>query len=197
MTAMRNVHDHSTSRGFTLIEVLVSIVILAVGLLGLALLQSTALSNQLEAYQRGQAMLSLEDMANRIRVNRVAAMAGAYVEDDDYGLQAEQDCTVLTVTAARDLCYWNTALAGSDVTLSGANVGSVVGALGCITQIPGSVDGEMIIRLTIAWQGMTETLAPSSDCGEDAFGDDRFRRVASIDTVLANLNFTPPPPPPP
>ncbi len=43
------------SRGFTLIEVLVTIVILAVGLLGLALLQTTSLNNQLEAYQRAQA----------------------------------------------------------------------------------------------------------------------------------------------
>ncbi len=46
---------------------------LPIGLLGLALLQTTSLNNQLEAYQRAQALLLLEDMANRIRVNSVAA----------------------------------------------------------------------------------------------------------------------------
>jgi len=196
IATMRNLSSSSACRGFTLIEVLVTIVILAVGLLGLALLQTTSLSNQHEAYQRAQAMLLLEEMANRIRVNSVAARANEYPDGDQYGLLTEEDCTTKTVTAERDLCDWNTALAGSGVTLGGENVGSLVGARGCIEEIDGSVDDEHIIRLTIAWQGMTETTAPSSACGEDAFGNDGFRRVASIDTVLANLAFLPPIPTP-
>ena len=201
---MRNVYSTSVSRGFTLIEVLITIVILAVGLLGLALLQTTSLSNQLEAYQRAQAMLLLEDMANRIRVNSAAARAGAYPDDDQYGLLTEEVCADETVTADRDLCDWNTALAGSGVTrdVDGDGVadqllGSLVGARGCIEEIDGSADDEHIIRLTIAWQGMSETVAPPSPCGDDQYGPDTQRRVASIDTVLANLAFVPPPPPPP
>jgi type IV pilus assembly protein PilV len=179
-----------SSAGFTLIEVLVTIVILAVGLLGLALLQSTSLNNQLEAYQRAQAMLLLEDMANRIQVNRTAARAGAYADADDLGLEPAEEATcqaILTNAAARDVCQWGIALAGTGVTLDGANVGGIVGATGCIENLPGSSDGELIVRLTIAWQGMSATGAPNSDCGADAFGDDdAFRRVASIDTVIAN-----------
>jgi len=171
-----------------LIEVLVTIVILAIGLLGLALLQTTSLNNQLESYQRAQALLLLEDMANRVRVNSLAARAGAYPDGDQYGLLVEADCNLLTVAAARDLCEWNNALAGSGTKLlDDSNVGSLVGARACVENLAGSVDGERIVRLTIAWQGMAATVAPASACGEDAFGDDDFRRVASIDTVLANL----------
>jgi type IV pilus assembly protein PilV len=185
---MPDFHPSTASRGFTLIEVLITIVILAVGLLGLALMQMTSLSNQLESYQRAQAMLSLEDMANRLRVNSVAARAGDYPDGDQYGLLDEEDCTAKTVTAERDLCYWNTALAGSGITLAGTNVGGLVGARGCIENIDGSGDGDVIIRLTIAWQGTVATVAPASVCGTDAFGDDdKLRRVASVDVVLADL----------
>ncbi len=169
------------NRGFSLIEVLVTIVILAVGLLGLALLQTTSLSNQLEAYHRAQAMLLLEDMANRIRVNSVAAKAGAYPDGSPV-------CGSTATTAGRDLCDWNAALAGTGTKLGTKKVGSLVGTVGCIENLAGSGDGDVIIRLTIAWQGTVATVAPASLCGKDTFGsDDKLRRVASVDTVLADL----------
>jgi type IV pilus assembly protein PilV len=177
-----------SSRGFTLIEVLVTVVILAVGLLGLALLQTRSLNSQLEAYQRAQAMLLLEDMASRIRVNSANARTGAYPDGDQYGLLTPADCTVITVAADRDLCDWNKAVAGSAVTLGSTNVGSLVGARACIQNVAGSGDGESTLRLTIAWQGMSETIASSSTCGKDAFGTDALRRVVSLDTVLAKLD---------
>jgi type IV pilus assembly protein PilV len=187
---MNGMHARVSSRGFTLIEVLVTIVILAIGLLGLALMQATSLSNQLEAYQRAQALLLLDDMVNRIQVNSTAAKAGDYPDGSDYGL-AEEACNPAPATpaevAARDLCEWKNSIAGAGTKLNGNNVGSLVGATGCIENLPGSGDGDVLIRLTIAWQGMSKTLAPASACGKDAFGDDDLRRVASIDTVLADL----------
>ena len=190
ISAMRYLSNKSRSRGFTLLEVLITIIILAVGLLGLALLQTNSLSNQLEAYQRAQAILLLEDMSNRIRVNSAAARAGAYADGSDYGLSPAEEADCLAITddaAARDLCLWEIALAGAATKLGDANVGSIVGARGCVENLAGSADGEHIVRLTIAWQGMTETVAPPSSCGEGEFGPDAQRRVASIDTVLANL----------
>lgn len=178
------------SRGFTLIEVLVTIVILAIGLLGLAGLQVTSLNNQLESYQRAQAILLLEDMANRIRSNATAARSGAYTDGSDYGLQAEENCASKVVTAERDLCEWNSALAGSNIKLDTENTGSVLGARGCLERLPVSADGATSIRLTIAWQGMSKTRAPAAECGEDQYGeDDAYRRTASLDTVLADLTL--------
>lgn len=65
-------------RGFTLIEVLVTVLILAIGLLGLAGLQSTALKNNHSAYLRSQATVLAYDIADRMRANRNAARDGDY-----------------------------------------------------------------------------------------------------------------------
>ena len=174
--------------GFTLIEVLITFLILAVGLLGLAGLQVTTLDSQFEAYQRAQAVMLAEDMANRIRVDALAARAGDYTVGDQYGLLADADCTVITNSADRYLCEWNQVIAGAGVTEAGQRLGSIVGARGCIANMVGSTDGESIIRVTIAWQGNSPTVAPASTCGENQYGDDdRFRRTASVDVVLANL----------
>lgn len=190
------------NQGFTLIEVLITMVVLAIGLLGLALLQATSLNNQLEAYHRAQAILLLEEMSNRIRVSSDGALAGVYADAtnfgqrslDDFGLDAGQDCLdIIDNAPLRDLCEWNYALEGAAVTLekgdgSVTNMGSVNGAIGCIENIAGSAYGEAIVRLTIAWQGMAKTAAPASLCGQGAFGEDEFRRVAIIDTVIASLD---------
>lgn len=66
------------SRGFSLIEVLVTILITSVGLLGFAgLLGKSVVSNR-EAYFRSQATFLSYDILERMRVNRPAAVVGAY-----------------------------------------------------------------------------------------------------------------------
>lgn len=57
--------------GFTLIEVLIAVVLLAGGLLGLAALQAASLKNNQSAYNRSQATQMAYDMADRIRANPV------------------------------------------------------------------------------------------------------------------------------
>lgn len=57
--------------GFTLIEVLVAMVVLAVGLLGLASLQALALKDNQDAYFRSQANFLIYEMSDRIRANAV------------------------------------------------------------------------------------------------------------------------------
>jgi type IV pilus assembly protein PilV len=57
-------------RGFTLIEILVTIVILVFGLLGIVGLQAKATNVEMEAYQRGQALSLLRDMQSRIAASR-------------------------------------------------------------------------------------------------------------------------------
>lgn len=61
--------------GFTLIEVLVTLVILAVGLLGLSAMQLTSLKVNQGAYNRSQASILATDMLDRIRANPTAVAA--------------------------------------------------------------------------------------------------------------------------
>ena len=66
------------SRGVTMIEVLVSIVILSIGLLGYAGLLLKSNKDNLMSFQRSQATIMAYDIIDSMRVNRVAATAGSY-----------------------------------------------------------------------------------------------------------------------
>jgi type IV pilus assembly protein PilV len=61
---------HDRQSGFGLIEVLVSVLILAVGLLGLAGLQAQSLRFNNDSFFRSQATLLAMDLADRMRANR-------------------------------------------------------------------------------------------------------------------------------
>jgi type IV pilus assembly protein PilV len=61
--------DFYHKRGFTLIEVLISMIILAIGLLGMAMMQGRALKTNKDAYLYGQANLLAYEMADRMRAN--------------------------------------------------------------------------------------------------------------------------------
>lgn len=91
--------------GFTLIEILVTVVVTAIGLLGLAGLQATALSFNSTAYQRSQATNLAYDIADRMRANVMAARANAYVVND-----IRNNPPSGTTLAAIDLGEWRQAL---------------------------------------------------------------------------------------
>lgn len=61
------------AKGSTLLEVLVSIVVLSIGLLGLAGLQATSMKSNHSAYMRSQATLLAYDLADRMRAARTAS----------------------------------------------------------------------------------------------------------------------------
>lgn len=63
-----------TQRGFSLIEALIAIVLVSIGLLGMAGMQMTGLRNNQTAYYRSQATILSNDILDRIRANR-AVMA--------------------------------------------------------------------------------------------------------------------------
>lgn len=58
--------------GFTLIEILVAVIVLALGLLGLAALEANTLRNNQGAYNRSQATQLSYDIADRMRANKTA-----------------------------------------------------------------------------------------------------------------------------
>ncbi|HET7132560.1 MAG TPA: type IV pilus modification protein PilV [Gammaproteobacteria bacterium] len=100
------------SKGFTLFEVLIALVVLSVGLLGLASLETNTLKFNQGAYLRTQATNLAYDMADRMRANRAAAIANAY--DDVAFADPLPDCDPTDVAGAdvaeRDISAWRIAL---------------------------------------------------------------------------------------
>ncbi len=67
------------NNGFTLLEVMVAVFIIAIGLLGIAALQVTAVKNNHSANIRTQASQLIYNLADRIRANIGGAIAGNYI----------------------------------------------------------------------------------------------------------------------
>lgn len=68
----------SRCQGLTLIEILVALLVLSVGLLGLATVQTSSVKFTTSANQRTQATVLAYDLVDRMRVNRLAALNGDY-----------------------------------------------------------------------------------------------------------------------
>lgn len=179
--------------GFSLIEVLITLIILAIGLMGLAGLQNRMLNAEFESYQRSQALMLAEDMVSRIRSNPAAARASNYSGNTVYGTGNTlwDDACDPANTTTFDLCSWSEALKGASVTLNDVEetqVGTMIGARGCIETVSGSATSEVVLRVTVAWQGFSPTVAPALTCGQGSFGaDDSMRRTVSVLVTLAYL----------
>lgn len=195
MVVMKSrVHPHR-QLGVTLIEVLVTIVILAVGLLGIAGLQSRLQISELESYQRAQALILLNDMANRLATNRNAALD--YVTTAGTALGAGMACSTIGSGSRQqiDSTEWCDALQGAGETLEDdSRVGALIGGRGCIEETP---VGSGQFLLTVAWQGLTPLTAPpaSVSCGANSYNgatgsvcvNDVCRRVVTTIVRVATL----------
>jgi len=183
-------HPLRGQRGTSLIEVLVTIVILAIGLLGLAGLQSRLQVSEMESYQRAQALVLINDMAGRLSANR--SNAASYVTGASNPLGAGTTCPTSTASQADvDAGAWCNALQGAAETMGGGKVGAMVGGRGCVEDL-GS--GEYLI--TVAWQGLAPISAPPTSvaCGKDGYDTagssctgDLCRRVITTIVRIGNL----------
>ncbi len=79
---MKRLNFRINNKGFTLVEVLVAVVILSIGLLAVAGMQTTSLRGGNSALLRSQAVLGAEDILDRMRANR-AAVAQYAIELDE------------------------------------------------------------------------------------------------------------------
>jgi len=176
-------------RGVSLVEVLIAMVILAVGLLGLVGLQGRLHVVQVESYQRAQALMLLQDMGNRIVLNR--NNAASYVTANPLG----ENMTCPTANTSRveaDLRDWCTALQGAAETISSSKIGAMVGGRGCVESLGGDA-----YLVTVAWQGLGPVAQPpaSVTCGEGLYDgtgdspcvDDLCRRVVTTVVRIAAL----------
>lgn len=98
----------SASTGVGLIEVLIAVLVMAIGLLGIAALQATALRNSQSSLERSQAVIHSYAILDAMRANLPAARSGVYN-------MAAPVCTAPTAgagasLAANDQANWLRAL---------------------------------------------------------------------------------------
>ncbi len=110
--------DLKLNGGYSLIEVMVALVVLSIGLLGLAALQTISLRFNHDSYGRTQAALQVYDIVDRMRVNKAGSGGNAHANYDNVPLSAtgtNNDCVANTCTnaelAADDIFTWKTATA--------------------------------------------------------------------------------------
>lgn len=175
--------------GFALLEAMITIVILAFGLLGIAGLQGKVQVTNTESYQRSQAILLAQDMANRISANR--SNAGSYVTGANsyIGTGDSQPSSCASLTGAQyDQCEWSSELKGATEKQGLSATGAMTGGRGCVEQIAaGSATSPAIYRVTVAWQGMLALSTPALLCGENLYGNDAYRRAIASFVSVANL----------
>lgn len=202
----------SCQRGFSLIEILIAVLILAIGLLGVAGLQVTSKRSNYEAVQRATATMLIRDMIERIRANQgqldtytntgagrtFSPSAGiSTAVTDCFGSGA--DCNDSTM-ATYDLYEWENALAGvtETNTATAANVGGLALPSACITGAASGTATAGLVTVAIAWRGLTpfpDQAAPGKNaCGndsglyDDTANDDVYRRVIEVETFIGSID---------
>jgi type IV pilus assembly protein PilV len=94
----------SRQRGVGLVEVLISVLVLSVGMLGMAGLQTSTLRNNESSLQRGMAVVKAYYIADVMRADRLAAVNG------NYDLAIGDAAPVGTSFAARSRSDWRASL---------------------------------------------------------------------------------------
>jgi type IV pilus assembly protein PilV len=172
------------SCGTSMLEILITILILSVGMLGLAALQGKAHTSELESYQRGQALVLLQDINSRMEGNMSDA-ANYVTAGVGTGATDAADCTTLATRAAIDLCEWSKALKGSSETKGGSTIkqGAMIDGRGCV-----AATGTNVYLLSVVWQGLDATAAPATACGKNLYDSEATRRAVTMTFLVPDLS---------
>ncbi|WP_127475938.1 type IV pilus modification protein PilV [Sulfurivermis fontis] len=136
---MNRKNPQAAQLGFSLMEILVTVLILAIGLLGMASLQLNALRNNSSAQERSQATVLAYEIADRMRSNRVTALAGNYDIGLGVAAVAPTDCATVVCSPAQ--------LAGFDIWQWKADVARLLPAGDAAV----STAAGGIVTITIQW----------------------------------------------
>nr|CAX84061.1 Type IV pilus assembly protein PilV [uncultured bacterium] len=201
--------------GFSLLEILITLLIVSVGLLGLASLLSRMHIAELEAYQRTQALILLADIAERLNIHRDtrfcfafttnATLGTPYIGATGTGWSLPTGCAdgsaIQNSQADAAILDLNDQLQGMAERKTGSTSGSgaMIGARACIrydgsdllTDSTGASIAESgTFTITVTWQGIAPTMAPpaTSACANGLYGStEALRRAVSLTLRFANL----------
>lgn len=145
-------------RGFSLLEVMIALLVLSIGLLGIAGLQTFSLQFNHQSYERTQATVFISEIFDRIMANPAAARAGIYdsvaltttsASYTGYGTCPTSGCATTTQLATYDLFIWKSAIENS----------KMVQGQGSITRANPADSNSFVYDITITW---TENNIPAT-----------------------------------
>lgn len=142
-----------SEKGFTLIEVAVALLVLAVGMLGIAGMQSSGMKTTFKSHQRAIAMTQAQDMADRIRANISGLRSTEYTNAIPTSAPSPDcqtsgnTCTSVQL-AATDLFNWET----ENASLLPSGQGSIA----CTDLVAGTaatLEAGSTCLITVMWDG--------------------------------------------
>lgn len=165
--------------GATLLEVLVTIVVISFGLLGIAGLLLSGISASTFSNYRSVAVARAYELTDRIRGNLNLDAVGKYGGFASSALptSASPDCSTADCTplqlATWDLYAWNKAI--SDALPSG---------VGCIRPWPGAPSENIAYEISVRWvekkSGKGDTDATTTACSDNSVSDSAYGRKSFV-----------------
>lgn len=198
--------------GFTLIEILVTILVLALGLQGVMSMQTRAAATEFESYQRGQALSLARDMQARLLSSRglltgyldasISSTDGsAFFGNGSDAINFADAAGVCAAPVAGDVlsqakyqaCSWGSDLRGVAVKEGANAVGAMVGARGCVMRVnPPSSNALADFYVVIVWQGIVARAEPAANsaaaqCASGVNFGAGLRRGVSVRVLVPDL----------
>lgn len=157
-------------QGFTLLEVMVTVFIVAIGLLGAAALQALSKKAAVDAMQRTTASVLAQDMLERIRSNSGQIALYASTAQEITEAPAAVNCGDPSAQCSSadlvsyDIARWMDGLTGAAEVIGANGSSSPSGGLrspvGCIRSAGN------VVEVIIAWRGLT-AITQGSDAADD------------------------------
>jgi type IV pilus assembly protein PilV len=174
MPFIMRTHMRSTS-GFSLLELLVTLAVLSVGLLGIGFMQVTGLAFTKTAYSRTQAMLLTSDIADRIRANEpnAAAYVGTTATTSaNPGCSGGVVCSGGAAMAASDMTDWSNRVITELSTGKGMIFAqNAVPSQACPFGSTATPVAAGFMRVLITWQERSNSPANTATSGGETNGD--------------------------
>lgn len=166
--AIHTVTRSNKGRGFTLIEVLISMLVLSIGIMGVAGMQVTALKSLQSSGNYGMAALLANDIADRMWVNQAQVLANAYnhtAADNSPPDCVANNCSTAQM-AAYDISEWQNQLKGYTTGDGTAVPAMLPSSTGTVARIGTTTSFTISVRWDDDHSGSTGTTCPPASADD-------------------------------
>lgn len=192
-------HNRYLAGGFTLLELLIALVVLAIGVMGVIALQVSTYQQLQTSHNYSKAAMLASDMADRILANREEAIDGKYNHNTLPGSEPSPNCAQAPCSAAQlaayDVWAWQTELAARDPDDPTRSIpGSLPAASGEVYRDAASGEYLVLVRWDDDLSGSSGTECAALDPDTVHNPDDLDCFALNLGCLRAGPSCAPPPP---